>query len=622
MILCLRHPRCLIVDTICIYGLMTCVDLPAAPAGQFEVLGTPVKATMVAASAAGLDAKGDDVLYFSCAQPGNHLFLLQANPKTDAVRQWTSPVGEGAWALAVGPDHCVYLGTWASGYLLKFDPKHPENGIKSLGKPSPSESYIWQLAFGTDGRLYGCTYPHAKLVRYDPTTGMAADLGRLDPQEMYARCIAADTNGSLYISIGTVRAQVVRFDSHTGQTRPLIKESERPPGTPHLFRAANGQVYGSIDSKPFRCDGDELRPVSALPTALKPGLRDGRVLSGVSVERSTITYELQDRNGHVVKKTAKFDGAPINIFALRAGPGGRVFGSTALPLELFDFSPATRQLRDLGNPTDVDGEIYSFATAGNLLYLCAYPRSFLSVYDPSRPWHYGKTRESNPRGLGFMGDGHLRPRAMVVGPDHRVYVGSLAPYGQTGGALGVYDPGTDTVVENYRHIVTNQSISALCFDPQTKRLFVGSSIEAGGGASPVAKECVVFAWDTQARRKVWEEVVVKGDTSVRALAAAHGRIFGVSLPSNTLFVLDAGTFEVLSRAKIRFGALHDISLGYYPPQDRLYGLAGRSIVAVDPLTFAVTEVARSPEPITCGFALTDTGIYFGSGTRLVRWRWD
>ena len=217
-----------------------------------------------------------------------------------------------------------------------------------------------------------------------------------------------------------------------------------------------------------------------------------------------------------------------------------------------------------------------------------------------------------------MGDGHLRPRAMAIGPDRRVYVGSLPPYGQTGGALGVYDPKAGGVVENYRHIVTNQGISALCFEPQTGRLFAGSSIAAGGGATPRAQECVVFAWDAKVRQKTWEEVLIKGDTSVGALTAARGRIFGVTLPSSTLFVLEAKSCKLLSRTTIPFGGFHEISLDYYPPADRLFGLAGQSVFAVDPASFVLSEVARSPEPISCGFAVTDTGIYFGSGTRLVR----
>jgi streptogramin lyase len=596
----------------------------AAPvrAGEFEVLGSPVKATMVAASAAGIDEKGEEVFYFSCAQPGSHLFLLQVNPRTDTARQWPAPVGEGAWALAVAPDHSVYLGTWESGYLLRFDPRHPEAGIKSLGKPSASETYIWDLAFATNQLLYGCTYPQARLVRYDPQTAAAADLGRLDPHEMYARWIAADTNGLVFVSIGTVRGQVVCHDPRTGHHRPLIPEADRPRGTPRVYLAADGRVYASFDKKPFRCAGDRLEPMQALPGAARPRLRDGRELSKVAVERGAVTYQLQDPGGNVVRKTAPFDGAAIGLFEVGAGPGGRVFGSTALPLELFEFNPATRQLTDLGNPTDVDGEIYSFATAGGSLYVCAYPSSFLSVYDPARPWHYGRSKDSNPRGLGYMGDGHLRPRAMIVGPDDRVYVASLAPYGQTGGALGIYDPKTDTVVENYRHIVTNQSLSALCWEPQTKRLFVGSDIHGGGGAASVARQSVVFSWDPQARRKEWEAAVIPGDRSIGALAAAHGKVFGVSAPSNKLFVLDARTHEVLARVGIPLGALRDVSLGYYAPHDRLYALAGQSVVAIDPKTFALIEVARSPEPITCGFALTESGLYFGSGSRLVRWRWN
>jgi hypothetical protein len=521
-----------------------------------------------------------------------------------------------------GPSNCLYLGTWESGYLLKFDPQHPDKGIESLGKPSASESYIWQLACAGDGRLYGCTYPNCKLVRYDPKTGQAEDLGRLDPKEMYARSIAEATNGLVYVGVGTVRAQVVRFDPATGQSKPLIADAERPPGTAHVYRAGDGRVYASAHDRAYLCDGDVLRPVKSLPAAALTSFRDGRVVTSASIEHGKVVYALKGHNGPAVTQQAKFDGAGVRLFVVGAGPAGHIYGSTALPLEMFEFNPATRSSQDLGNPTSVGGEIYSFANDGARLYLCAYPQSFLSIYEPARSWHYGKTPESNPRGFGYMGDGHLRPRAMVLGPDGRIYVGSLPPYGQTGGAFGIYDPKLDAVTENYRNVITNQGITALCFETDTGTLFGGSSVEAGGGARPVAKECAVFAWDTKARHKLWESVVVPGDSNIGALTAARGRVFGVSRPSNTLFVLDGKTFEVLSRARIPFGHFHDISLAYFAPHQRLYGLAGQSVFSVDPGTFAQAEVGRSPEPISCGFALTDTGLYFGSGTQLLRWRWE
>lgn len=106
-----------------------------------------------------------------------------------------------------------------------------------------------------------------------------------------------------------------------------------------------------------------------------------------------------------------------------------------------------------------------------------------------------------------------------------------------------------------------------------------------------------------------------------AITAAHGKVFGVSRPSQTLFVLDAKTCAVLHKSKVPFGSVHEVSLGYYVPHDCIYGLARNSIFKVDPETFEIKEMARSKEPITCGFAVTESGIYFGSKMQLVRWNW-
>jgi hypothetical protein len=441
---------CSLIAVLSCYGATT-------NAGQFEVLGVPVKSVLIMSAVAGVDEKTNQVIYFNCAQPGNRLFLLQVNPDTGATRQFAAPVGEGAWASLVAPDQCVYLGTWESGYLLKFDPRAPEKGLVSLGKPSATETYLWQFALGMDGRIYSCTYPQARLVRHDPTTGKSEDLGRMDEKEMYARSVASSTNGFVYVGIGTVRAQVMRFDPATGKTKPLLSEADRVGGTASVTRAIDGRVYATVGQKRFRCDGDELTLVETTPATEAVTLRDGRVVSNWRAVGGKIAYTLTAKDGTAAEHNAEFNGDGIRLFTVGAGPGGRIYGSTAMPLEMFDFSPPTKALRHLGNPTAVGGEIYSFATDGKLLYLCAYPGGFLSIYDPNKEWNYGAKPEHNPRGFGLMGDGHLRPRAMVMGPDGRVYVGSLPPYGQVGGALGVYEPKADKVVENYRHLVQDQA---------------------------------------------------------------------------------------------------------------------------------------------------------------------
>src|SRR5438552_4160067 len=91
-------------------------------AGHFTNLGIPVRSALLMDATIGEDEKSDEVLYFNCAQDGNRLFLLQVNPLTGQTRQFDAPIGDGAWAMLVAPDHSLYLGTWEGGYILKLDP--------------------------------------------------------------------------------------------------------------------------------------------------------------------------------------------------------------------------------------------------------------------------------------------------------------------------------------------------------------------------------------------------------------------------------------------------------------------------------------------------------------------
>lgn len=91
---------------------------------RFENLGVPVTKAILMATAVGPDATGKkESLYFDFAQTGSTLFLVAVDPDTGEAKQYKAPVGPGAWALIRGPDEKMYLGTWESGYILKFDPQ-------------------------------------------------------------------------------------------------------------------------------------------------------------------------------------------------------------------------------------------------------------------------------------------------------------------------------------------------------------------------------------------------------------------------------------------------------------------------------------------------------------------
>ncbi len=593
-----------------------------AMAGQFEDLGVPVVKAGLMGAIVGPDANGEDtLLYFNFNQSGGPLFLVQVNPRTGEARQFGAPPGNpGAWAFIVGPDKRIYLGTWDGGHILRFDPRAPEKGIELVGKPSQTESYLWNFTIGPDRKLYACTYPNAKLVSYDPFTGEMEDLGRLDPEEKYSQWMATGPDGWVYTGIGTVRAQVVGYNPATGERRGILPEDQRPAGSGQVYLGKDGLPYARLGGQWYRLAGGLGTPIpeSDWPGSPPRMTADGKVLAAADLDGN---YTLVDNatgektEGHF---DYKGDGSPV--FVVGAGPGGVIYGSTAMPLELFAYDPATGETTNPGNPTNVGGEIYSFATWHNLLYMCAYPGSAMSRYDPGKPWNKGDTPDHNPYCIGNLGDGHLRPRAMIVGPGDKLYVGSYPPYGQWGGAMAVFDPRTNQVVENYRGIIEDQAIAALAYDPETGLIFGGSSIYGGGGTTPKADHARFFVWDPAGKRKLAQLSPSQDADTIVALAVARGKVFIATSGSPALVVYDIASRSIVHRGEIPQGRVHDISLQLHT-DGLIYGLAGNSLITVSPETCEVREFARSPVDISCGWALTDTGLYFGSGVHLWRWKW-
>jgi hypothetical protein len=590
-------------------------------AGTFEDLGVPVVKAGLMGAIVGPDERGEMTrLYFNFNQNGAPLFLVQVNPETGEARQFNSPAGPGAWGFIVGPDKRIYLGTWDGGLILRFDPAHADRGIEVAGKPAESESYIWQYTVGKDGKLYGCTYGNAKLVSYDPATGKMADLGRMDPTEDYSRSVATGADGWIYTGIGMARGSIVGYDPATGEHRLAIPEGDVVQGCGAVWNGSDGNAYGQLGAHNYRLEGGRAVEVGhgALVWPAPQRLKDGRELTGSSLEG---WYELTDpATGRRERKTFTYQGAGSAPFFVGEGPEGVIYGSTAMPLEMFQYDPRTGRTENPGNPTPVGGEIYSFGHLAGKLYLCAYPGSWLSIYDPHKPWSYGTTPGDNPYGFGNMGDGHLRPRAMLVGRDGRIYVGSLPPYGQVGGALGVYDPKANAVVENYRNLIQDQAIVALAQDPDTGLIWGGSSVAGGGGAHVTETQAHLFAWDPVRREKVQDFVPVEGRGAVISLAVARGKVFAL-VEGPALVVYNPATDQVERVADLHgVGYPLEVSLSLWK-DGLLYGLSNECIFTVDPVTCEARALARPERGIQCGWAITDTGIYFGSGVHLMRYRW-
>jgi len=437
----------------------------AQPEGShFESLGIPVRVGGLMGCIVGPNGRGGEALYFNFNQAGAPLFLVQVDPDTGEARQFNAPQGPGAWAFIAGPDEKIYLGTWDGALILRFDPRQPQKGIEVVGKPSPTEDYLWQFDVGKDGKLYACTYPNAKLVSYDPATGKMEDLGRMHPDEMYSRSLAVGPNGKVYVGIGTAKGDLVVFDPATRTHRSLLPAALRGNLTWNavgVSRRKDGQVYATYGSSALRVDDEAVAPVTTIPELPPLKLRDGREVTAFGRG----SFSVRDpRTRKVVERTFKYAGAGDLIFVVGVGPGGAIYGGTALPNEIFRYDPQAGRSEHLGGMPS--GEVYSMLEHNRKLYLCYYGGAVMNLYDPAKPfWKFGVGPGCNP--ISFGGVGRWPPTA--ARDDSRPGWADLhwqrAPYGQLGGALGVWDPQRNKTIANYRNLIINQSIVSLAYEP-------------------------------------------------------------------------------------------------------------------------------------------------------------
>ena len=261
-----------------------------------------------------------------------------------------------------------------------------------------------------------------------------------------------------------------------------------------MTRRSDGNVYATFGTNLLRIDDETVTRVATAPDPPPLKLRDGRVVTAFGRG----SFSLRDpRTGKVVERTFKYAGAGDMIFVVGVGPGGAIYGSTAMPMEIFRYDPRAGRSEHLGGMPG--GEVYSMLEDAGKLYLCYYGGAVMNLYDPAKPfWKFGTGADCNPITLRRRG---RRPPA-APGDDSRP---GRADLHRQRAALrparrrdGVWDPQQNKTIENYRNLVTNQSIVSLAYEPKSGLIFGGSGNWGGGGTQPTEKEAKFFAFDPEA----------------------------------------------------------------------------------------------------------------------------
>lgn len=573
--------------------------------GRFLGIGNKLK-TLVA------DGPEPGIIRLYASHIGTTLDIVAIDPLSGKTDVFSSPLGTetAAWAMVVGADGQVYIGTSPSAHLMRVDWR--QNKLVDLGAPSPTEEYMWQLTLGSDKKLYGATYPSAKLIRFDPATGKSEDLGRMSETENYARSVAADDKGFVYVGIGTAKADLVAYEIATGQHRSILPPGQVKVGTNYVVRGNDGKVYTKLLGKRMRLSGWELTP-SAEPTIRPLQLQDGRTIS--YDDRKVV---VRSANGNTEEHTTGYKGTTQFIFRIALGPDGRIYGSTMQPAHFFWADPNSVSIEEIAMYGR--GEFYSILTWKDRLIGAAYfGLSPVMSYHPGQTWKPGTTAKDNPWKIHYKGEStDWRPMSMIAGPLDKVYIGAVSGYGQLGGPLCVFDPETGKI-DQYMNLIQDQSVSALAALPNG--MIVGGTTVAGGGGSHATQtEAKLFMWNTQTREKHFEAIPVPRQGRIDALAVGNnGMVYGFA--GETMFVFDPAQMKTIrtvpipnAMGKVIYNALAS------GPRGKLYGLTSRGIFTIDESTHSVNLLAAYPGGISGGFAIRGHEIFFTQGPQIISYQ--
>lgn len=586
---------------------------------QIRELGIPVRSVNWVHLHAGRTQEGTPCIYSAMGQQADNLFALQIDPETGAFRQFLSEVPKSNFPTAslMSRTGKLYLGSAYAGHLHCFDPE--ADAFLDLGPIHPgAASFPCRMDEDADGRIWIGSYGTADLTRYDPETGVFTRYGRMDDVDMYNYPLV-NRDGTVACLITTTRLHVVVFDPQTGEKRTVGPMTAKGEGTIDLYRGNDDCLYIRSSEGNFRVDGFEAVPVDALPNA-EPGvpLPDGSTFAFADASEQ-LNRKLQVRRpgGEVKTFNLDYEASGSDIFYVHAGPDGRIYGSSILPLHLFRYDPRGDELIDLGRCSSAMGEAYSMANLDGKIYISSYPGATISVYDPSQPYHFGAQPDDNPRDLGRIDDISYRPRTTLAGPLGRVWTASIPDYGRWGGPLSWYDP--ETGEKNAYHRVCGDASSyTLAHLPDLGLIAVGTTTAGGSGTQPKVDQAVLFLWDYAREEKVWEGAFDRPVTAFTALLTGpDGRLYGTVSggdPSAEIFVFDPESRTFTDRL-IPPGSPLDLGL-QNGPDGKIYGFTASCIYRLDPSSLAIEEIVQDEDGFSIAGPILGPDIYFATRHRL------
>jgi hypothetical protein len=592
-------------------------------------IASPVGTSAWGGTVATADADGRLVFIklWSGGDTSSYLFIDAETGETEQVSPGIN--GLGAYRVLLSPDNKIYdtMGEWFLEIYV------PTREIRRIGQ-IPSGMAL-SFIMDDNGVIYAGIYPSATLVSYNPRTQQYTNHGQLNQESwpQYLRPLAIDDKGWIYGGIAIKAGQVVGYNLATGETKAYVPEADRGNGSGEVYRGKDGKVYAKAPGWSWHAlSGGEAVPVETPGEPVPPGtvdtFPDGSRYVDVDVHNRAML--ILDKGASDPRKVV-FDYQSVgpNIYSMAAGPDGRIYGATGVPLRIWRFDPGSGEMKDWGLGRH-GGHANQFVRQGERLYGAVYSSGSLIELDPSQPVDDAPIEKStNPRQLhgykyGYGGDPDMfgRPHAMLAHPDGaHVVMGGNPARARVGGGLLIYNVKTgEEFVLNPEQLVPDQGVHAMAALPDGD-LIIGTTTEAATGGSSTATAAMLYRLDWESKQVTGRWTLEPPTSAVQDLVtvAGDGRVYGLA-EGNRLFVFDVVKGEFVHDEVLNdYGGLtgsqapRTMAVG---PDGGIYALFKEAIVRIEPGTFSHREIARSKREITAGIVIHRNRLYFACGSHL------
>ena len=633
----------------------------AAQSARIEELGIPVRGVGWVRLHPGTGPDSKASLLISMGQHKDGCFALDVDLETGHCRQFTVGRDEAAFSSSSYRSQrtgVLYIGSAYTGHLHRYDPAHPERGLEDLGPVDPEfATFPTGIAEAPDGRIYVGAYPGACLSIFDPATDTWTRYGRMDEVDKYYAPVIGD-DGTVAGQIKSTHYRIVAFDPATGEHRrvgPHVVEPSANPLRYHFFKGVDGLLYLDSFDGAFRIQGLDAVAIDAseLPAEMPgieaaytngyqvlPALPDGRIVEwadpdDIDYRKLRVRDPADPSRDRIL--TLDWVGGGSELWTLHFGPDDRLYGSSMLPERLFAIEADGSNPIDYGRMSLSVGEGYSMANLDGLLAIASYPKSRLSLYDPTLSYRFGTGPGSNPLDVGRLDEVGDRPHAMIPTPDGRLWVASAPVYGLIGGTLAWFDPKT-LARHSHRHIIENCSPFSLLWLPELERLLVGFIVEPGTGRAAVATRGGYALWDPQTDKATYigdfgdpelagvVSLAPGPDGLVYAISGRNPRLithYNAAPAPSRLLLIDPATQTVVAAATLpeSFGPMPFESANTlrFDTDGTLYGTTSQTVFRVRPGTVEFEPVARfeNGDASVIG-PVRDGWLYFATSYRLRR----